>query len=81
MANDFVSFSVVASLDARLVVVYIIPFKEVALMHSEGMLAGEISEVADCLQPVINLLAYYLTVLRRFDVDQPRNLAKSVTAQ
>ncbi|TVU02608.1 hypothetical protein EJB05_51875, partial [Eragrostis curvula] len=81
--------------------------KEVALMHSEGMLAGkpfvkgisgscrviEVPEVADCLQPVINIIplqknvfvmpvaAYHLTVLRGFDVDQPRNLAKSVTTQ
>ncbi|CAA6669157.1 unnamed protein product [Spirodela intermedia] len=44
----------------------------------------EVPQVADCLQPVINiiplqLLAYHLTVLRGFDVDQPRNLAKSVT--
>uniref|UniRef100_A0A0E0MJ98 glutamine--fructose-6-phosphate transaminase (isomerizing) n=1 Tax=Oryza punctata TaxID=4537 RepID=A0A0E0MJ98_ORYPU len=42
----------------------------------------EVPEVADCLQPVINiiplqLLAYHLTVLRGFDVDQPRNLAKT----
>ncbi|CAN6443265.1 unnamed protein product [Victoria cruziana] len=46
----------------------------------------EVPEVEDCLQPVINiiplqLLAYHLTVLRGFDVDQPRNLAKSVTTQ
>ncbi|XP_006662707.2 glutamine--fructose-6-phosphate aminotransferase [isomerizing] 2 [Oryza brachyantha] len=46
----------------------------------------EVPEVADCLQPVINiiplqLLSYHLTVLRGFDVDQPRNLAKSVTTQ
>ncbi len=38
----------------------------------------------DALQPVINvvplqMLAYHLTVLRGFNVDQPRNLAKSVT--
>ncbi|GHP05413.1 glutamine--fructose-6-phosphate aminotransferase [Pycnococcus provasolii] len=38
----------------------------------------------DILQPVVNivplqLLSYHLTVLREFDVDQPRNLAKSVT--
>ncbi|XP_078435821.1 putative glucosamine-fructose-6-phosphate aminotransferase [Wolffia australiana] len=44
----------------------------------------EVPLVSDCLQPVINivplqLLAYHLTVLRGFDVDQPRNLAKSVT--
>ncbi|KAF3791422.1 Glutamine--fructose-6-phosphate aminotransferase isomerizing 2 [Nymphaea thermarum] len=48
--------------------------------------AIEVPEVEDCLQPVINiiplqLLAYHLTVLRGFDVDQPRNLAKSVTTQ
>jgi glucosamine 6-phosphate synthetase-like amidotransferase/phosphosugar isomerase protein len=27
----------------------------------------------------VQLLAYHLTVLRGFNVDQPRNLAKSVT--
>ncbi|XP_028084692.1 glutamine--fructose-6-phosphate aminotransferase [isomerizing] 2 isoform X2 [Camellia sinensis] len=44
----------------------------------------EVPQVEDCLQPVINvvplqLLAYHLTVLRGYNVDQPRNLAKSVT--
>jgi len=29
----------------------------------------------------MQLLAYHLTVLRGFNVDQPRNLAKSVTTQ
>ncbi|XP_031249376.1 glutamine--fructose-6-phosphate aminotransferase [isomerizing] 2 [Pistacia vera] len=46
----------------------------------------EVPIVEDCLQPVINivplqLLAYHLTVLRGYNVDQPRNLAKSVTTQ
>ncbi|XP_024516322.1 glutamine--fructose-6-phosphate aminotransferase [isomerizing] 2 isoform X1 [Selaginella moellendorffii] len=46
----------------------------------------EVPRVEDCLQPVINivplqLLAYHLTVLRGYNVDQPRNLAKSVTTQ
>ena len=41
-------------------------------------------QVVDCLAPVVNivplqLLAYHLTVLRGYNVDQPRNLAKSVT--
>jgi glucosamine--fructose-6-phosphate aminotransferase (isomerizing) len=41
---------------------------------------------ADYLQPLINilplqLLAYHLAVLRGCDVDQPRNLAKSVTVE
>ena len=40
--------------------------------------------MVDCLQPIVNivplqLLSYHLTVLRGHDVDQPRNLAKSVT--
>ncbi|CAB4285580.1 unnamed protein product [Prunus armeniaca] len=46
----------------------------------------EVPQLEDCLQPVVNivplqLLAYHLTVLRGFNVDQPRNLAKSVTTQ
>ncbi|CEF98105.1 Glucosamine-fructose-6-phosphate aminotransferase, isomerising [Ostreococcus tauri] len=45
-----------------------------------------VPEVADCLQPLINivplqLLSYHLTVLRGHNVDQPRNLAKSVTVE
>ncbi len=44
----------------------------------------QVPETVDCLQPVINivplqLLSYHLTVLRGHNVDQPRNLAKSVT--
>ncbi|XP_021279851.1 glutamine--fructose-6-phosphate aminotransferase [isomerizing] 2-like [Herrania umbratica] len=46
----------------------------------------EVPQVEDCLQPVVNiiplqLLAYHLTVQRGHNVDQPRNLAKSVTTQ
>ncbi|KAG4203305.1 hypothetical protein ERO13_A05G393100v2 [Gossypium hirsutum] len=46
----------------------------------------EVPQVEDCLQPVVNivpcqLLAYHLTVLREYNVDQPRNLAKSMTTQ
>eukprot|EP00898_Chlorokybus_atmophyticus_P009103 jgi/Chlat1/9194/Chrsp97S08465 len=45
-----------------------------------------VPQVCDCLQPVVNviplqLLSYHLTVLRGFNVDQPRNLAKSVTTE
>ncbi|KAA8520213.1 hypothetical protein F0562_014469 [Nyssa sinensis] len=37
-----------------------------------------------CRSPLllgVKLLAYHLTVLRGYNVDQPRNLAKSVTTQ
>ncbi|XP_047087520.1 glutamine--fructose-6-phosphate aminotransferase [isomerizing] 1-like isoform X1 [Lolium rigidum] len=57
-----------------------------AVVPSGSCRTIQVPEVPDCLQPVINiiplqLLAYHLTVLRGFDVDQPRNLAKSVTTQ
>ena len=45
-----------------------------------------VPRTVDCLQSVVNavplqLLAYHLTVLRGHNVDQPRNLAKSVTVE
>lgn len=45
-----------------------------------------VPELSDCVQTIVNivplqLLSYHLTVLRGFDVDQPRNLAKSVTTE
>lgn len=44
----------------------------------------QVPETVDALQPVVNivplqLLSYHLTTLRGLNVDQPRNLAKSVT--
>ncbi len=44
----------------------------------------QVPETVAALQPVINiiplqLLSYHITVLRGHNVDQPRNLAKSVT--
>jgi glucosamine--fructose-6-phosphate aminotransferase (isomerizing) len=45
-----------------------------------------VPEVPDYLQPLVTvvplqLLAYHIAVLRRCDVDKPRNLAKSVTVE
>lgn len=42
--------------------------------------------VNELLAPIVNLVplqlfAYYISVLRGLDVDQPRNLAKSVTVE
>ncbi len=52
----------------------------------DGVRVIKVDTVCDCLQPVVNivpfqLLSYHLTVLRGFNVDQPRNLAKSVTVE
>lgn len=45
-----------------------------------------IPEIHDCLSPLVavvplQLLSYYIAVNRKCDVDQPRNLAKSVTVE
>jgi glucosamine--fructose-6-phosphate aminotransferase (isomerizing) len=45
-----------------------------------------VPELSDCLLPILlpiplQLLAYHIAVLRGCDVDQPRNLAKSVTVE
>jgi glucosamine--fructose-6-phosphate aminotransferase (isomerizing) len=46
----------------------------------------EVPQTVDCVQPIVNivplqLLAYHLAVLKGVNVDQPRNLAKSVTVE
>ncbi|MDR1876059.1 MAG: glutamine--fructose-6-phosphate transaminase (isomerizing) [Flavobacteriaceae bacterium] len=48
--------------------------------------AIEIPDVSECLIPILasiplQLLAYYIAILRGANVDQPRNLAKSVTVE
>jgi glutamine---fructose-6-phosphate transaminase (isomerizing) len=46
----------------------------------------QVPAVSECLQPIVNvvplqLLAYFIGIRRGADVDQPRNLAKSVTVE
>jgi glucosamine--fructose-6-phosphate aminotransferase (isomerizing) len=46
----------------------------------------EIPETKECLSPLLavvplQLFAYYVAVSKGKDVDQPRNLAKSVTVE
>jgi glutamine---fructose-6-phosphate transaminase (isomerizing) len=48
--------------------------------------AIEIPDVSECFTPILSviplqLLAYYIAVFRGVNVDQPRNLAKSVTVE
>jgi glucosamine--fructose-6-phosphate aminotransferase (isomerizing) len=52
--------------------------------NARGCTLVEVPETDEALQPVVNivplqLLSYHLTTLRGLNVDQPRNLAKSVT--
>ncbi|MCZ2721329.1 glutamine--fructose-6-phosphate transaminase (isomerizing) [Marinomonas sp. 15G1-11] len=55
--------------------------------HEEvGVTFTEVPKVPDILAPIVHtiplqLLAYYVAVVKGTDVDQPRNLAKSVTVE
>jgi glucosamine--fructose-6-phosphate aminotransferase (isomerizing) len=54
------------------------------IYEERGCLLIRVPHTVDSLQPIVNvvpmqLLSYHLTVLKGCNVDQPRNLAKSVT--
>lgn len=56
------------------------------LTSSKDMMVIEIPDVGELLGPIafsvlLQLLAYHVAVLKGTDVDQPRNLAKSVTVE
>ncbi|MDT8383614.1 MAG: glutamine--fructose-6-phosphate transaminase (isomerizing) [Gammaproteobacteria bacterium] len=56
------------------------------LKEEEGLQVLNVAPVDDAISPVVytiplQLLAYYVAVLKGTDVDQPRNLAKSVTVE
>jgi glucosamine--fructose-6-phosphate aminotransferase (isomerizing) len=56
------------------------------MAHGDGVEVLEVAPVEGLLAPVIytvplQLLAYHVAVLRGTDIDQPRNLAKSVTVE
>ena len=54
--------------------------------QTEGLSIIRVSEIDDVIAPIIytiplQLLAYHVAVIKGTDVDQPRNLAKSVTVE
>ncbi len=54
--------------------------------NGEGTYVVNMPHIHDALAPILytlplQLLSYYVAVLRGTDVDQPRNLAKSVTVE
>ncbi|MBB3141721.1 glutamine--fructose-6-phosphate transaminase (isomerizing) [Halomonas organivorans] len=58
----------------------------VALEDGEGIRVLRLPRVSDALAPILytvplQLLSYHVAVLKGTDVDQPRNLAKSVTVE
>ena len=53
---------------------------------AEGMQVISVPDAADAIAPIVytiplQLLSYHVAVLKGADVDQPRNLAKSVTVE
>ena len=56
------------------------------LQQAEGIQVVNVAPVDDAMSPIVytvplQLLSYYVAVLKGTDVDQPRNLAKSVTVE
>ena len=60
--------------------------KETGFEQAEGIHYNEIPWVEEILEPIVHtiplqLLSYHVAVVKGTDVDQPRNLAKSVTVE
>ncbi len=71
---------------ARGGVLYVFADREAAVGEAEDTRVLVIPPVDDILEPIVytlplQLLAYHVAVLKGTDVDQPRNLAKSVTVE
>lgn len=65
---------------------YVFTDSEAELQPSSDMCIINIVPVDDCIAPIVytvplQLLAYHIAVLKGADIDQPRNLAKSVTVE
>jgi len=65
---------------------YVFADFHVTLAEDEGVTVIRLPETDDLIDPLIftvplQLLAYHVAVLKGTDVDQPRNLAKSVTVE
>ncbi len=59
---------------------------EAGMVASDGVTVLPVAPTDDCIAPIVftvplQLLAYHVAVLRGTDIDQPRNLAKSVTVE
>ncbi len=65
---------------------YVFADKETGIRSEEGMKVIEMPHVDRLITPIVytvplQLLSYHVAVLKGTDVDQPRNLAKSVTVE
>lgn len=65
---------------------YVFADKNAELAHAPGIKIIHVDQVNDHLSPILysvplQLLSYYVAIIKGTDVDQPRNLAKSVTVE
>jgi len=65
---------------------YVFADKNAGFQSGEGVKVLEMNHISDYLAPVLytvplQLLSYYVAIIKGTDVDQPRNLAKSVTVE
>ncbi|KZN47672.1 glutamine--fructose-6-phosphate transaminase (isomerizing) [Pseudoalteromonas luteoviolacea] len=71
---------------ARGGIIYVFADKDSAFASDDTMRVMNVNHVEDIIAPVVytiplQLLSYYVAVIKGTDVDQPRNLAKSVTVE
>jgi glucosamine--fructose-6-phosphate aminotransferase (isomerizing) len=71
---------------ARGGIIYVFADKDTAFESDDTMRVMNVNHVEDVIAPVVytiplQLLSYYVAVIKGTDVDQPRNLAKSVTVE
>jgi len=71
---------------ARGGIIYVFADKASEFKSDETMRVVNVNQVEDILAPIVytiplQLLSYYVAVIKGTDVDQPRNLAKSVTVE
>jgi len=71
---------------ARGGIIYVFADKASEFKSDDTMRVVNVNQVEDILAPIVytiplQLLSYYVAVIKGTDVDQPRNLAKSVTVE
>lgn len=76
----------VAEVRARGGILYVFADKDAKFESDDSMRVINVPHVEDILAPIIytiplQLLSYYVAIIKGTDVDQPRNLAKSVTVE
>ena len=76
----------VAEVRARGGILYVFADKNANFESDDSMRVIDVPHVEDILAPIVytiplQLLSYYVAIIKGTDVDQPRNLAKSVTVE